>query len=56
MLMNEKNFRRHPEVLAAQWRASSIGSRRRCSRPSIETPRKGAAPQDDAGAYCGLLR
>jgi hypothetical protein len=40
MLMNEKNLRRHLEVLAATRRASKDGRARRCARPSFETPRK----------------
>jgi hypothetical protein len=36
---------RHPEVLAAQRQASKDASGRK--RRSFETPRKGAAPQDD---------
>jgi hypothetical protein len=46
-VLETHTFSRHPEVLAAQRRASKDGHKRRCSRPCFETPRKGAAPQDD---------
>jgi hypothetical protein len=37
--------RRHPEVLAVFGEPRRIGHKRK--RPSFETPRKRAAPQDD---------
>jgi len=40
------------EVLALLGEPRRMGHERRCARPSFETPRKRAAPQDDGG-MCG---
>src|SRR3954453_23651473 len=47
-----RHTHRHPEELAAARRASKDRPQTRL-RPSFETPRKRAAPQDDGGA-CGI--
>jgi hypothetical protein len=51
-----KKLRRHPEVLAALGgEPRRISHRRQRPQPSFETPRKRAAPQDDA-EYAVALR
>jgi len=47
---------RHPEVLAATRRASKDGRGRQRVGPSFETPRTGAAPQDDGGVDSASTR
>jgi hypothetical protein len=44
--------RRHPEMLAALTASLEGWKQAPRLRPSFETPRKGAAPQDDVG-MCG---
>jgi hypothetical protein len=45
LLFPSHTFNRHPEVLAAFGEPRRMGHKR--WRPSFETPRKRAAPQDD---------
>src|SRR3979490_1223457 len=49
-----RNYRRHPEVLAVLYGEPRRMDHKR-PRPSFQTPRKRAAPQDDGGIKRGFM-